>query len=61
MSDNIPEALAGACFHGEVWIRCPHCRNAIEIYGTRGEYEKDKFRYYKCEKCKKMFKDRITY
>ena len=59
--DNIKEALPGACFHGEVWMSCPHCGEAFESYSAHSEYVKGKFRYYKCTKCGNMFKDRITY
>lgn len=27
-----PELVFGACFHGEVWYRCPHCGKGIEAH-----------------------------
>ena len=65
MSDysNLPESLAGACFHGECWIRCPHCKDGIEMYGMLGKQlaEEGKFRIYECPTCHKLFRDRVSY
>jgi len=64
MTDNIdniyliPNALYGACFHGEVWVRCPKCLEAIEIVGARPVDEVKGYRIYKCRKCGDLFKDR---
>lgn len=56
----LPNALSGACFHGEVWMRCPHCNYGIEMMGMFGKeidtYES--YRIYQCPKCKCYFKDR---
>lgn len=59
--EKIPQALYGACFHGEVWIRCPFCQEGLETMGAKEEYCNAKFRFYKCKKCGKLFKDRISY
>ena len=56
--NKIPDAKSGACFHGEVWVRCPHCNNTIEIQGARYEYKENGFRVYKCKSCGKYFKDK---
>lgn len=56
----LPDALYGACFHGEVWVRCPHCKDGIEMMGMLGK-EVDtykSYRIYQCSNCKGYFKDR---
>ena len=57
---SLPDALPGACFHGEVWMRCPHCKEEIEMMGMYGK-EVDaykEYRIYQCPRCKGYFKDR---
>ena len=54
----IPNARNGACFHGEVWVCCPHCDNSIEVQSTNEEYKEDGYRVYKCKKCNRYFKDK---
>lgn len=31
---QVPEALSGACFHGESWYRCPHCKGSFEAHDS---------------------------
>lgn len=54
---EIKDALSGACFHGEVWVRCPYCYEAHQMVGSTPVAVKDGFRIYKCS-CGKLFKDR---
>ena len=54
---KIPSALSGDCFHGEVWVRCPHCKKAHEMVGSTPLMEKDGYYIYKCS-CGELFKDR---
>ena len=28
---ELKDALPGACFHGEVWVKCPYCGKATEL------------------------------
>ena len=44
--EYIPRLLGGACFHGEVWMRCPHCGVGIEAHGIP-----DGVKIHKCHKC----------
>ena len=53
---KIENALTGACFHGEVWVRCPHCHEAHEMVGSTPLMVKDGYRIYRC-KCGELFKD----
>lgn len=55
---NILRAEPGACFHGEVWVRCPHCHAGNEMMSARSEFKIDDWCVYKCEKCGKYFKDK---
>ena len=54
----IPEALKGACFHGEVWVRCPHCKSGAELMGKPAIDKQEGYFIYKCDECGKLFKDR---
>lgn len=59
--NQISDAKPGACFHGEVWVTCPHCGEGHEMMGVKPEWTEDKFRVYRCTKCGEYFKDRIAY
>ena len=52
---RIPDAISGACFHGEVWMKCPHCGRAHEMVGWTPFAKRKGFRIYKCN-CGKLFK-----
>ncbi len=54
---EIPSALSGACFHGEVWMKCPHCMKAHQMVGWTPLKVKDGYRIYRCS-CGELFKDR---
>ena len=54
---DIPHCYSGACFHGEVWVRCPHCNKAHEMVGSKPLMEKDGYYIYRCS-CGKLFKDK---
>ncbi len=61
MANNIeliPNALYGACFHGEVWVKCPKCGEALEVVGAHPIDKVNGYRIYKCKKCGNLFKDR---
>ena len=53
---EIPDAVSGAFFHGEVWMKCPHCGQAYEMQSTTPFRIKGRYRIFKC-KCGKLFKD----
>lgn len=55
---NIPSLKDGACFHGEIWMVCPYCDNAMEMMGSTYLLKKNGYKLYQCEKCKKIVKDR---
>lgn len=55
---EIEEACPGACFHGEVWVRCPYCGRGNEMAGAKPIRKKDGWRLYKCDCCERIFKDR---
>lgn len=52
-------ATEGACFHGEVWERCPYCKWGHEMMGKRPKYtrESGRVKIYECEHCGKLFYD----
>ena len=54
--NELKSSLLGACFHGEVWVRCPYCGSATEI----GYFppEKDGYFIIKCDNCKNIYKDK---
>lgn len=56
---RVHSAVSGACFHGEVWVRCPHCKMGNEMMGARPKCtrEKGRVKIYECEHCKKLFYD----
>lgn len=59
MDDKIiPNALSGACFHGEVWVKCPRCNSGNQMMGKEALYKKDGWFIYKCDNCGKLFKDK---
>ena len=53
--DIIPTALSGACFHGEVWVKCPHCGKAHQVVGWTPLMKKGRYDVYRCD-CGKLFK-----
>ena len=52
---TLKDSLPGACFHGEVWVKCPYCGKATEI----GYFppEKDGYFIIECE-CGKLYRDK---
>jgi hypothetical protein len=34
--NDLRDSLRGACFHGEVWVKCPCCGRYIEISEVLG-------------------------
>ena len=57
--NEIKDCLPGNCFHGEVWVICPHCKKSMEIVGTTPIRVKDRYRVFQCEVCGELFKDFI--
>ena len=58
MTENIeliPEALNGASFHGETWVKCPYCKKAHEISTWYPKITKNGYGVYKCS-CGESFK-----
>lgn len=55
--DNIPESRMGESFHGEVWVRCPHCDSGNELMGATPLLKKDNYLIFRCSRCGKLFKD----
>ena len=55
----LPDAIPGACFHGEVWMQCPHCKEGFEMYGMMGKEVaiEGKYKAYRCPNCHEYFKD----
>lgn len=53
---QIPSALLGACFHGEVWVKCPKCKIGYEVVGSEPLAVRNGYRIYRCV-CGQMFKD----
>ena len=29
--NDLRDSLSGACFHGEVWVKCPYCGTGHEM------------------------------
>lgn len=54
---EIRKAVPGACFHGEVWCRCPYCGKGHELMGKRPIRSQDGYRIYLCD-CGEQFKDK---
>ena len=54
---SLEKAIPGDCFHGEIWVKCPHCGKAHEI--SYGCHEKDGYNIIKCNNCGKLFKDLV--
>lgn len=46
-------ALAGACFHGECWYKCPWCNKPFEFWDTQYErgFTKVKDKTYRHKQC----------
>ena len=55
---DIKNMKAGECFHGEVWMICPHCGSGIEIMSQKPLYKQDGFYIYKCDQCGHLMKDK---
>lgn len=57
--DKLPEATFGASFHGELWLRCPHCNKGVEMYGLTGKHiaSSGEYKAYICPHCNGLFKD----
>ena len=57
--DKLPEATFGDSFHGELWMRCPHCNKGVEMYGMTGKHvaSSGKYKAYICPHCNGLFKD----
>lgn len=53
--NKLRDSLGGACFHGEVWVKCPYCGKAHETMGCHDR--KDGYYIIKCE-CGNYFRDR---
>lgn len=53
---NTPEAIFGDYFHGELWVKCPHCGKGKEIIGATPVKEVGGYKIYKCGSCGKYFK-----
>lgn len=56
---KLPIALAGACFHGEVWVICPNCNKGVEMMGMLDKHvaRDGRLKAYECPHCKKYFAD----
>ena len=52
---KIPNAISGASFHGETWVKCPHCGQGNEISYATPIYNCDGYAVHKC-KCGELFK-----
>lgn len=55
---KVKDALPGACFHGEVWHRCPYCDDAWEAMGATYKDVMGIGKTYKCEKCGRIMRVR---
>ncbi len=53
---KVKTAGSGACFHGEVWVTCPHCGEGKEMMGARPLIVQDEGKVYRCDRCGKVFK-----
>lgn len=53
--NTMPRALPGDCFHGEIWVKCPHCQSGNEMMGAEPVFVRDGIRVYECEDCGKLF------
>ena len=53
----IKDAMNGACFHGEVWVICPHCGESNEVSYAKPWREKDGYKIVKCA-CGRLYKYR---
>lgn len=55
---ELRSAIGGACFHGEVWVRCPHCGWGHEMMGERPKFTRDDgTKIYQCKNCGELFYD----
>ena len=54
--NKLKMAYPGDCFHGEVWVKCPHCTCGNEIMGVRTH--KDGYIIIRCSHCGQIFKDK---
>lgn len=44
----IKSTIPSACFHGESWYICPHCKESVEFWSFKQTSEN---RVYECPKC----------
>lgn len=51
---QLAPALTGACFHGEIWVRCPYCTAGNEISNVTDH--KNGYYIIKCCSCHQYFK-----
>lgn len=56
--NKLKDGRPGGCFHGEVWVTCPHCGKAVELVGLNPIMVKDGYYIFKCKRCYKYFRDR---
>lgn len=57
--NKIPKGRFDAYFHGELWVRCPHCRSGMEIEGATPVAKKSGYLIYRCGKCGELFKEAV--
>lgn len=55
---GIKDAIPGPCFHGEVWVKCPYCKEPQELMGVTPIMEIDGCKMFKCSKCDMTYKER---
>jgi len=55
---TMKESEPGACFHGEVWVRCPYCGKAMQLVGVEPVATIKNYRIFRCS-CGELFKDKI--
>ena len=53
--NKLRDSRTGACFHGEVWVRCPYCETAHQMVGCSDR--KDGYYIVKCN-CGNYFRDK---
>ena len=53
---RLEDSKGGGCFHGEVWISCPHCGHDVDLMGLRPPI-KDGYWIIECERCGQIYKD----
>lgn len=53
--ESLKDSLPGACFHGEVWVKCPYCGEGTEI--SYFPPEKNGYFIIKCN-CGKLYRSK---